>query len=461
MVTRRHAPARSVALFAFVVLANTLGAACTKEDPPNESAIALPTRTSAADASAESAAPRIEIGGLLVDDLDEPVIGRPIDIVDASGQRFSLITDEGGGFWALGALAPYDVLVAPAPSGAVITPMAYLGLTRRDPRLEVFEHDGPLMRPASQLLRVSVTLPPCRAPSGTCFVSVVSASATGRGGTAASYGGPSSTTVFALEHAFEKAALAPAESVNVHVLVGDAETTEFAYAAVIDLPASPGAETDVALAPAPIASSAPVSIAARSAGVPLGWDWTLASELELLDGAVMTLRYDWSSSSSLRLPLLLGASWRVNAWAQAPRDDEDDDDNLPRRSSQARSGTLPVPAANVALDLPTPPLPIALSGTSIAWRGEPSLASVIVIDDVRGAQRFRAFTSEASIPLSRLTAMGLSPLQAGAHTLDLQTTAGADVDSLTEPDDRVRAQRFGLDRPGGATYQRARFMVSP
>lgn len=412
--------------------------------------------------------PAIALAGRLADDAGEPVVGRPLVIVDHRGRRQELLTDEDGGFQAAAVAPPYDLLVEAAPSGAVITPVVFLGLRRADPRLEVFERQGPVTRPDAQSIRIGVQLPPCRAVDTGCWVSVVTRSPSGSGGTAGSYTAGTADATYDVEHSWREGALKPNETIDVHVLVGDADYTQYAYAHVDHVAARPGEQTDLGVVTAgSIGSTEPISIAAHAADTPDGWDWTLASELELPGGATMSLHYEWSASSSMRLPLLLGASWHVGAWVQHP---PTPDRPYFQRSAQAWSGTLPLGTTNVALDVPTTPetLRPELEGTfsrrarALVWDGHaPALASVVLVDLARGEQRFRVLTAEPEVPLRRLEALGLRRVTTGAHLLDLTTTPGATVDELTDPDDAHRKDRFDVHVAGGTTYQRFRFTITP
>lgn len=411
--------------------------------------------------------PAVDVAGRVVDDGDAPVVGRPITLVDRRGKRQEVLTDEEGGFYARAVAAPYDVLVEAAPSGAVITPLVFLGLERAQPRLVVFERQGPAQRPASQPLRLGVKLPPCRAPAASCWVSVVSASASGGGGTAMSYTAATETALLELEHSWRETALRPSESVQVHVLAGDADYTQYAYTRVTQVAARPGESTDLGMVvPAPVPSTEPVTVTGRTEGLPEGWQWTLASQLELPGGAEIALRYDWLPSSSMRLPVLAGATWHVGAWVQHPPAPER---RYFHRSSQAWSGTLPLTTTNIALDVPTAPEVIrpAMEGTfsrralGLAWDGHaPALASVVLSDVARGKQRFRAFTASPEITLAHLEALGMPRLEPGEHVIDLTTTPGATLDELTDPDPMQRRDRFDVHVPGGTTYQRFRFVVT-
>lgn len=428
-----------------------------------------PAEEVTADAPAAAAdGPAIDVGGRVVDDLDEPVVGRPVVVVDRRGRRQELVTDENGVFHATRVAPPYDLVVAQAPSGAVITPLVYLGLQRVDPRLEVFERRGPTVHLASQPLRIGVKLPPCRAAGGACWVSVVSASPSGGGGMAGSYTEGTETAVYDLEHSWREPNTRPGEAIDVHVLVGDAQYTEYAYAHVERVAARPGEPTDLGVAlPRAVPSTEPVTVGGHASGLPEGWQWTLASELELPGGAAIALRYDWAPASAMRLPDLPGATWHVGAWAQHPPTPE-----RPyfHRSSHAWTGTLPLTATNVSLDVPLAPgttRPIvegqlSRRGKGLAWDDHAAgLASLVLVDLARGQQRFRAFTTEAEISLRRLEALGLEPLDRGEHVLDLTTTPGASLDELTQPNDYQRRRRFDTKVPGATTYQRFRFVVTP
>lgn len=468
---------RSVAAFTVascIVVALGAASSCADEEARvGASDLPRPARSLAPVAPAADAAanalepPTIDVGGRVVDDLEGAIVGRPITVVDGRGRRQEVLTDEDGGFYAMGVVPPYDVLVEQAPSGVVITPLVFLGLRRRDPRLEVFERQGSTPRPAAQPIRIGVKLPPCRAPEGACWVAVVSASPSGGGGTAGSYVDGTENAVYDLEHSWREATTRPAETIDVHVLVGDAEYTQYAYAHVTRVPIHPGEPSDLGVAvPSPVESTEPVAVAGHTSGVPEGWQWTLASELELPGGAAIALRYDWSAASSMRLPRLPGATWRVGAWVQHP---PTPDRPYFHRSSQAWSGSLPLATANVALDVPVAPEPIrpemegtlSRRGVGLAWDGHaPALASIVLVDLARGKQRFRAFTSEPELALRRLEALGLARLEPGEHVFDLTTTPGAIVDELAEPDEHTRRSRADVRVPGGSTYQRFRFLVT-
>jgi hypothetical protein len=469
-VSRVLALGSSIALSLGAALSCADDSAAIAEAPASPPARRLPPPPSPAmmeDARAPQL-PAIAVAGRLVDDAGAAVVGRPLVIVDRRSQRQELLTDEDGGFRAAAVAPPYDLLVEAAPSGAVITPVVFLGLRRADPRLEVFERQGPLTRPDAQSIRIAVQLPPCRAVETGCWVSVVTWSPSGSGGTAGSYTAGTADGIYDVEHSWHDGALKPSETIDVHVLVGDADYTQYAYARVDHVTARPGELTDVGVVVAgAIASTEPVSIAALAADTPEGWDWTLASELELPGGATMSLRYEWSSSSSMRLPVLPGASWHVGAWVQHP---PTPDRPYFQRSAQAWSGSLPLATTNVALDVPNTPdtLRPELEGTlsrrarALVWDGHaPALASVVLVDLARGEQRFRVLTAEPEVPLRRLEALGLRRVTTGPHLLDLTTTPGATVDELTDPDDAHRRDRFDVHVAGGTTYQRFRFTVTP
>ncbi len=411
--------------------------------------------------------PPVDVAGRVVDDAANAVVGRSIVIVDRRGMREEVLTDEGGGFHAGAVSPPYDVLVDAAPSGAVTTPLVFLGLVRPDPRLEVFERQGPVTRAAPQTVHVGVKLPRCRDADAGCWISVVTSSPSGSGGTAGSYVEGTEDAAFDVEHAFRTAAVGAGETIDVHVLIGDADYTQYAYAHVVGLAPKPGAPTDAGVViPTPVPTSEPVSIAAAMNGAPDGWEWTLASELELAGGTTLALRYEFSTTSAMRLPLLPGATWHVGAWVQHP---PTPDRPWFHRSAQVWSGTLPLSTTNIALDVPAVPEPLRPSiegafsrrARALVWDARaPALASVVLVDLATGQQRFRAFTADPLVSLRRLEALGLPRIAQGAHVLDLTTTPGATVDELTDPDDLHRRDRFDVHVAGGSTYQRFQFVVT-
>ena len=449
-----------------------LSAACADDSARAVSTeVARPPRAvgpATPDVSTDVAAPEpitIDLGGRVVDELDKAITRRAVVVVDHRGKRQEMRTDEDGSFRAAGVAPPYDLLVAEAPSGVVITPLVLLGLHRADPRIEVYEGRGSTTRPASQPIRVGVRLPACKAA---CWVSVVTASPSGGGATAGWFNeGGAESAIFDVDHAWREPMTRPGESIDVHILVGDAQYSEYAYARVIRVAARPGEPTDLGmLVPVAVESTDPVSVAGHTNDLPEGWQWTLASHVELPGGALIALRYDWAVASSMRLPKLPGATWHVGAWVQHPPTPE-----RPyfHRSSHAWSGTLPLTLTNVSLDVPTAPQTtrpamegsLSPRGLGLAWDGQaPALSSMILVDLAHGRQRFRVLTADADIPLTRLEALGLSRLVPGEHVLDLTTTPGASLDELTQPDPRQRKHRFDPHVAGATTYQRFRFMVT-
>ena len=440
----------------------------TTTTPGNPPRTAAPPTSATAPDSGALAWPTVDVAGLIVDDGDVPVVGRNITIVDRRGRHEEILSDEDGGFHIQAVAPPYDLLVAAAPSGAVITPLVYLGLNRADPRIEVSEAPGPVTRPQGQPIRVGVKLPPCPRWTGACWVTVVTHSANGHGMTAGSYTEGLESAVYDVTHSWEQEQTQPDEMIDVHILVGDAQYTHYAYAQFVHVEARPGELTDLGMTtPVPIESSPPVTVSERGVAQAEGWQFTLASQLLLSDGATIALRYDWAASSALRLPLLPGAGWQVAGWTQNAPNPDDPSFHL---SMQAWSGTLPLSTANVAFDLPTPPAPLrptmagdfSRRGAGFAWDGtHPGLAELVVVDATHGGEKLHAFTADAEVSLKRLDALGLARLRQGEHTMDLTTTPGMTADELTEPDAPKRRERFDVDSPGAITYQRFRFVVTP
>jgi hypothetical protein len=476
---RCHSPLRLAAitwsLLVFAAVAALASSACAGEAAPLASAPPGPAgrRTIVPGGGAEGAAldagvrprPTIDVGGRVVDDSEAPIVGRPITLVDRRNERSEVLTDEDGGFWVMGVVPPYDLVVAAAPTGAVRVPLVYLGLTRPAPRLEVSERQGLAAQPATAPIRVAVNLPACPATAAGCWVAITTASASGGGARRASYGAGALTAVYAIDHV---GATSPGELVDVHVLAGDAESASYAYARAQATIAPPGEATDAGtLTPLAVEVTAPIAVAGDGASLPEGARRTLVSQLELPGGALLPLRTDLGPVSTPRLPCLPGATWRVTASAEAMSDPEHP--SLVR-SSQAWSGTLPLTATSVSLVLPAAPAPVrpvvdgALSrrGLGLAWDGaSPALASVALLDVGRAALLFRAYTSQPAMALARLEALGLAKLEPGDHELEVTTTPGANVDELAEPDAAARRERFDVHVAGASAYQRFRFKITP
>jgi hypothetical protein len=466
--------AKVSSLLLLAAVAAFASSACAGDTPPATSLPPAPAaRTTVPGGDSDSAAydagvrprPTIDVGGRVVDDLEAPVVGRPITLVDGRNERSDVLTDEDGGFWVMGVVPPYDLVVAAAPTGAVRVPLVYLNLTRLAPRLEVPERQGLAAQPTTALIRVEVKLPPCPATMDACWVAVTTASATGGGTRAGSYVAGTGTVLYEVDHV---GATSPGEPVDVHVLVGDADSSSYGYARSQAIVAPPGEATDAGtVTPLPVEVSAPVTIAADGASLPEGRQWTVVSQLELPGGALLRLRSDVGPVSTLRLPLLSGATWRVAASAEAPSSPEHP--SL-ARSSEVWSGTLPLTTTRVSLVAPAAPAtvrptvegPLSRRGLGLAWDGAPpALASVALLDVGRAALILRAYTSQPALALARLEALGLPRLEPGVHLLDVATTPGANVDELTEPDPQARRERFDVHVPGATAYQRFRFQVTP
>ncbi|WP_206685114.1 hypothetical protein, partial [Salmonella enterica] len=60
-----------------------------------------------------------------------------------------------------------------------------------------------------------------------------------------SYTAATETALLELEHSWRETALRPSESVQVHVLAGDADYTQYAYTRVTQVAARPGESTDL------------------------------------------------------------------------------------------------------------------------------------------------------------------------------------------------------------------------
>ena len=421
-----------------------------------------PTGTSSGSSKGDS--PPIEVVGTVLNDDRSAISGRSIAVVDRRGKRFDVVTDSGGVFQVAGVAPPYDVLVAAAPSGAVVTPVAFLGITRRNPRLEVFEHDGPTSRPKSQTLRVGVRLPPC---ANSCWVSAASSSPFGAGGASASYEAGAASVILELDHGWTASSLPSSERIDVHVLVGDDAYGAFSYTQVNGVTADPGTTNDLGmLLPLPVDVRGPVEVSVQSGAVPAEWSVALLSWLDLPGGARMSFRAGTGPSLVTRLPLVPGATWGIGAWALHP-----EVENAPyyHFSLQGHSGALPLSGPQVTLEMRSAPSIVRPSmggqlsrhAQGIAWTSADfsALATVVLVDTVQGRPLFRAMTNDAELTFARMQALGVSPPNPGDHVLDLRTNNGTTVDRWTEPDDETRDKQD--KESASSSYQRFQFRVTP
>jgi hypothetical protein len=453
---------RSLLTFA---LATLLAVACGESSAPPSP---LPSVASGEPRASVSALPpppapaslapsQPEVAGLVVDDADEPIVGRPVVLIDRRGRRTDVLTDDGGVFHVADVLAPYDVALAPAPSGSVLEPVAFLGLRRRDPRIVLNERDGDAA-PPSHLVRVEVALPPC-ADDG-CWIGVATASPSGAGAAGRIYGAAESTASFEIDHAWNVDDLAFVEPIDVHVLTADAANAQFAYGRAGGVDGTPGDASDVAVAPQPVASSAPIALGARGAGVPQGWDWFLASRLLLPGGPAMTLRIVAGPALVARFPLIDGARFDLAAWAQHPEAaDRPWFQEMVTVASSAfsfasREALIDMPDA-LAIGRPQPEGHLARRGAGIAWTSaRPCAATVALRSTADDTRVVRVHTSEQNVSFGRLELLGIARPLLGEHVLDVAARWDADVDSITDPNGPPGA-------PVASSYARFAVTVTP
>lgn len=427
----------------------------------------LPDSPHAVDAGSGAAtAGGVLLRGRVETDEGVAIIGRPIVVVDSRGKRTEVLSDEGGAFYVADVERPYDLAVASAPSGAPRVPTVYLGVTREDPFLELFERDGPSERARMQVVRVGVKPPPC---ATTCTISVVTVSQTGGGASSAPYSGEDAV-VFDIEHEWNAPSLAPGESIDLHVLTMDGARAKFAYARKRGIRGESGDITDVGMiVPEAVASSAPLTVKAIPHGVSASWPTILGTYLELPGGGSMQLMYEPKAEDTLQLPLLPGAGVRATAWMQHPPVAD-----LPyfRHSTQVWTGVRRIVGGKVALDMLAGPVParptaegsLSARGPGIAWVNPPNapapLSEVTVSNVARGAVLYRVWTSGEEVSFAKLEQLGLARLEAGDHELGLTSTPAHDVDVVVDPDARARHARSEQRAPGSSTAQGFRFRVT-
>lgn len=410
--------------------------------------------------------PSVDVEGVLATDLDEPVVGRSVVIVDAHGKRFDTKSKEGGVFRVAGVAPPYDLAIAQAPSGDVRVPTVLFDVSRVDPYVELFERSGPVGRPPRQTFALAVAAPPCT--SGRCFVAASSSSRHGTGFQSTSYEGTCAPIVLSLEHEWTAPFVPGGERVDVHVLTMDGERKTFAYAHAADLEASAGATTDLGtLEPHAVETTGPVTFRVSPATLPNTWSRTLGVTVDLPSGASFPIFQGESTSSSLVLPVLPGATVNASAWALEPP--------LPESSStyaasHARSGARAITSAAIEVEPAAPPTPVrpqrdgtmSRHGSGFAWSSPgPALSTVTVIDTTRDVVRLRAVLGGDEIPMERLVTLGLARFEPGPHVISIETIDARGIDDATSPDPVVRRRRFDRDVAARATYQRHPFTMTP
>ena len=418
--------------------------------------------------SAEAVVERLDVVGVVATDLDEPIRGRTVRIVDARGARSDVVTDGSGGF-AFGEVAvPYDLVVAP---GAASPATVYLGLQRPDPYLELFERDGPTPSPARQTIRVGVRAPVCGA---SCRVTVVTTSPSGAGSTTTPCETSDGVVVVDVAHDWRGLAIQLEELIDVHVLVDDASNASFGYARIDGVASAPGDTVDLGIvAPAPVPAADAIYVGAEGGeGALVDWGWTTAVSLDLSgDRARQAPGFVFAAapaaSTTIRLPLIPRAEVRATVSARHPQSDAQ---GAFHRSTEVWSGARSLSADPIALEVVAGPEMVRPgAGGSFSQRGlgfewsamdVGALYTLTVIDTTRGGARFRVLTTEHDVSLGRLALLGLPKLDLGDHMVDLSASPRAGVADAASPDAAVRRRRQDWTRPGVTTRLRVPFQVT-
>jgi hypothetical protein len=412
------------------------------------------------------------ISGHLETDDGIPIIGRPLAVVDARGERREVLTDEGGGFNVPDVVRPYDLAIAGSPSSATPTPTVFLGITREDPFVEVFERDGPKTRPAAEILRFGVKPPPCTSTTSSCVLSVVSGSASGSGASSISYR-EGKNVPFEIEHEWHGDLVGAKETITLHVLAFDEARTTFAHASLDGIRAASGDLVELGiLEPIAVPATAPVDVSAVARGPAAAWSPSIATWVDLPGGAPLAFSYGMERQETLRLPLIHGATFRANAWMQHPAVAD-----RPQFHSavQAWSGMLPIEpdGGAVSLAVPLAPAPVrpemdghlSAGGLGLAWTNPSSapmpLTEITVARVDTGVLRYRVWTIGDEVPFAKLETLGIQPLQPGDHVIGITSSPVDVLDDIVHPDGAVRRARYDVRRRGATSYQRFRFQVTP
>ncbi|MDF2696085.1 MAG: hypothetical protein K0S65_4468, partial [Labilithrix sp.] len=277
-----------------------------------------------------------------------------------------------------------------------------------------------------------------------------------------------------VDHGWRGLNILPGEQIDVHVLVGDDDHTNYSYARLSSIAAAPGDTVDLGIVEAaPLLASAPITIGASGgAGAIIDWRWTTSVALEL-DGdgarpeAAMPLATVAAASTTLRVPLIPGARVRAGVSASHPRGEEQGGFF---RATESWSGVQRLGSDALGVDVVVGPEMVrpatgaifSRRGLGFEWNpaGKAALSTLTVVDTAHGAARFRIVTNGHEVPLARLIELGLPKLELGDHILDLSTSPLVGVDDALSPDVNVRRRRADRTQPGFATYLRVPFQVA-
>jgi hypothetical protein len=446
---------------------------CGREEASVESATRNESpRSTAASAEApasEAVVKAIDVEGLVTSDLDEPISGRTVVLVDARGARQETLTGADGGFVIGNVRPPYDLAATPGASGVATV---HLGLGRRDPHVELFERSGPTPSPARQTIRVGLRAPSCGAPS--CWIAARSVSPSGTGGAATSCQRGDNLVVVDVDHGWRGLSVVPGELIDVHLLVADDARSTFAYARVPAIAAAPGDTIDVGIVDAmPVRASEPITVGANGgAGAIADWRWTTSVSLDLAGetdhrDAAMPLASAADVATTIRWPMIPGVQLRAAVAASHPRGDEQGGffRSIEAWSGVRRPGLDPIGIDVMAgPDIVRPATGGTLSRRGLGFEWSSSSAAVLstltVVDTARGAARFRVVTTGHEVPLERLAAIGLPKLGLGKHLLDLTTSPRVGIDDAVSPDAEVRRRREDYTHAGDLTRLRVPFEVT-
>ncbi len=410
---------------------------------------------------------RIDVAGVVASDLAEPIVGRSLVLVDSRGARHELVTGGDGSFVVPAVLPPYDVAVVPA-SGPVTV---HLGLYRSNPWIELFEREGPTPSPESRTIRVHVRAPACDAPS--CWITAMTASPAGSGSTTAPCEPGADVTVVDVDHRWRGPSVPPGDRIDVHVLVGGAGRSSFAYGRV-DAVAAAADTVDVGMIePAPVPATDPISMGVEGgAGALTDWRWSTSVFLDLSGDSIgsdtgFLFMVAPAATTTVRAPLLPGVRMFANIAASHPRADGQGGFH---RSAEVWSGARALSVDPIMMEIAAGPEivrpasggTLSRRGLGFEWRslGIAALSTLTVADTTRGSVRFRVSTTAQEVPFARLARLGLPKLELGDHVLDLSTAPRASADDAVSPDSLVRRQRSDRSRPGMTTYLRIPFQIT-
>jgi hypothetical protein len=386
------------------------------------------------------------------------VASRAFRIVDARGVTTNGVTDAKGAFHVTGVVAPYDVRID--SSSGTDAPVLYLGLTSKSPVLRASASGGAIPAQAKHTIKVTLQVPSCN--TSYCQALIATSSPNGKSGLSAGY--PTGMTLINHDVTHGFIATGGYEPLTMHVLVQDAGSSWFRYAAWSTAAIAGGTSNTGTITPTVIPMRGAMTIGVQATGLPVAWRRSLSTHITFPGGGSSQLAGVESDSLVQNLPDVAGATVTAQTWIS---DRASETDPSFERRTNAWSGPQALSATQVTLKPTLPPEVIGVThgGTlsagsqEFAWTATSSALSQFVLIDKSKGVVFSAWTNASSISFAKLVALGV-PLVTGSMSLSLTTFPGGDLATVTSDDPAIRVPFYDWSKPGSAAMRRLSFTLS-